>query len=118
MATAALARSAWLAVLASCGLVPAAISQPTLPAQPTSADVRARAEALAGEAEHDRACSLAIHGDPQPEPDGKWLVAYSASGDACDEAGDALRARGTALDILFFRRPNQDEVLVLMNRIR
>jgi len=118
MATAAAARSAWLAVLASCGAVPAASSQPSLPAQPTSADVRARAETLADEAERNRACDLAIHGDPHREPDGRWLVAYSASGEACDAAGDALRARGAALDIVFFRRPNRDEVLALINQIR
>jgi hypothetical protein len=110
-------RSALLAVLASCGLLPAAIPQP-LPAEPSSADVRARAEALAAEAERDRACHLAIHGEPQRDTNGTWLVAYSASGDACDSASDALRGRGAALDIVFFRRPNAAEALGLANRIR
>lgn len=119
MATAAFApRSALLAIVASCGVVPPATAQPELPAAPTSADVRARAEVLAEEAARDAACDLAIHGEPLLESDGKWLVAYSVSGDACDKAGDALRARGAALDILFFRRPNQDEALALANRIR
>lgn len=119
MATAASTlRSASLAVLASCGLTPTATPQPALPALPTSPDVRARAEVLADEAERGRACDLAIHGDPHLESDGKWLVAYSAAGEACDAAGDALRAKGAALDIVFFRRPNQDEAVVLINRIR
>jgi len=118
MAIPASARSALLAVIASCGLAPLGQSQPSLPAQPSGADVRVRAESLADEAERNHACDLAIHGDPHLEPDGKWLVAYSASGEACDAAGDALRARGAALDIVFFRRPNQDEVVELINRIR
>jgi hypothetical protein len=118
MANSASACSGLLAIIASCGLTPPAKSQPSLPAQPTAADVRARAEILAAEAQRNLACNLAIHGDPHLEPDGKWLVAYSAAGEACDAAGDALRARGTALDIVFFRRPNQDEVVVLINRIR
>jgi hypothetical protein len=118
VAVTACTRSALLAVLASCGLAPAAVPQPALPAAPTSADVRARAEVLADEAARSASCDLAIHGEPLLESDGKWLVAYSASGDACDKAADALRARGSALDILFFRRPNQDEALELANRIR
>ena len=118
MATAASrSRSALLAAVASCGLGPAS-AQPELPAQPSSADVRARAEVLADEAERQLACDLAIHGEPQHEKDGPWLVAYSASGEACDAAADALRKRGSALDIVFFRRPNQEEAIVLINRMR
>src|SRR5262249_48005100 len=98
--------------------VPPAGAQSVLPAEPTSADVRARAEVMADEAERNLACDLAIHGDPLLESDGKWLVAYSASGDACDQAGHALRARGAALDILFLRRPNQDEAVAQINLIR
>src|SRR5689334_11322189 len=118
MAPHAFARFALLAVVASCRFAPLASSQPSLPARPTSADVRARAETLAAEAERNLTCDLAIHGDPLLESDGKWLVAYSAAGEACDKASDALRTRGAALDIVFFRRPNQDEVVALINRIR
>jgi hypothetical protein len=106
-----------LAVLASWALVPAAPAQ-SLPAEPSSADVRARAEALAEEAQRDGACELAIHGEPQHDTNGTWLVAYSASGNACDAASGALRRRGAALDIVFFRRPNAAEALALANRIR
>lgn len=119
MATAVSApRSAWLALVASCGVAPPAVPQPPLPAQPTSADVRARAEILAGEAGRESDCRLAVHGEPQREPDGTWLVAYSATGDTCDAAADALRKRGAAVGVVFFRRPNADEAIVLINRIR
>jgi hypothetical protein len=120
MATvAAVSRSALLAALASSSLVHVAGAQPSLPERPTSSDVRARADGIVESAERRLRCEIAIHGDPRPEPsDGQWLVAYSASGEACDAAADALREQGLALGIVFFRRPNRDEAVVLINRMR
>ena len=120
MATAAsTSRSALLAFLASgCGFAQPPPPEPAIPTQATSDDIRARAEVLADEAERGVACDLAIHGEPQHDSDGRWLVAYAAAGETCDGAVNALRERGAALDIVFFRRPNADEAVELINKIR
>jgi hypothetical protein len=45
-------------------------------------------------------------------------VAYSGVGPACDDLGAALQREGIADEISFYRRPNDDELMALIGRMR
>ena len=64
-------------------------------------------------------CDISLHGTPRlDEMTGRWLVAYSGVGAMCDDTGATLQRVGIPAEIAFFRRPNGDEVKVLIGRMR
>ncbi len=65
------------------------------------------------------ACEITVHGEPRlDEPSRTWLVAYSAAGDDCDAAAQALQRRGTPLGLTFFRRPTLGQARALIAEMR
>jgi hypothetical protein len=102
------------AALIGASLVPALHAQ-----TPTADEAMAAAIEIAAELEQRGTCDLSLHGAPQrDEMTGRWLIAYSGVGPACDEAGTALQSLGERADIAFFRRPNADEVQALIGEMR
>ena len=86
---------------------------------PAADDVRDGALQLVAAVEQAGGCDISLHGAPRlDEVTGRWLVAYSGVGAACDDSGAALQRAGIPAEIAFFRRPNSDEVKGLINRIR
>jgi hypothetical protein len=86
---------------------------------PAAAEVMDGALQLVATVEEAGGCDISLHGAPQlDEVTGRWLVAYSGVGTACDDRGAVLQRQGIPAEITFFRRPNGDEVKVLINRIR
>jgi hypothetical protein len=64
-------------------------------------------------------CDVSAHGEPRyDEFSERWLVAYSAAGSQCSDVNQALQRDGASLGLMFFRRPNADEVRALIGRIR
>lgn len=87
-------------------------------AQTPDADVMNAATQIVAEIE-TQACDLSLHGTPQLDDlTDRWLVAYSGVGAACDEMGEALQRAGVAAEITFYRRPNADEVMALIGKMR
>lgn len=102
------------AVLASSSIASLAHAQTY-----TAAEAMERAAALVAELEAAGSCDVSLHGAPQlDQMTDRWLIAYSAAGAACDDAGAALQREGLELDITFFRRPNADEIKGLIARMR
>ena len=63
-------------------------------------------------------CELMLHGRPRYEElTGVWHAAYSASGEACDAAGAALRERGEADGLTFVRRPTLGQLRPIVTRM-
>ena len=89
-------------------------------AQPRDADdVLQDALQIVGKLEETEGCDIALHGTPRlDELTGRWLVAYSGVGAACDDMGATLQQVGMPAEITFFRRPNGDEVKVLIGKMR
>jgi hypothetical protein len=88
-------------------------------AQTPAADVMSGALQIVATVEEAGGCDISLHGGPQlDEVTGRWLVAYSGVGAACDDSGAVLQRQGIPAEIAFFRRPNGDEVKVLINQIR
>lgn len=107
----------WLAVAAA--VVSGALASFSGAQGPTDADVMVRALQLVATVEQGQGCDISLHGAPRlDEVTARWLVAYSGAGAGCDDAGAALQRQGIPAEITFFRRPNSDEVKVLINRIR
>lgn len=76
---------------------------------------RAAVDEIVQSVEAEFACRMTIHGEPHHEDFSRqWAVAYSASGEDCDEASDELRRHGAELDLLFFRKPNRDQLHALL----
>jgi hypothetical protein len=64
-------------------------------------------------------CILTVHGRPRFDAFSKtWLVAYSASGPECDDAGRALREHGEPLKVVFFRRPDAAQIRAWLADVR
>lgn len=83
------------------------------------ADVLRGALQIVAELEQTPGCDLSLHGAPlRDELSGRWLIAYSGVGAACDDRGAALQREGAAAEITFFRRPNADEVKPLIGQMR
>jgi hypothetical protein len=77
------------------------------------------ARELVAEVEQNEGCDLSVHGAPRlDELTNRWLVAYSGVGPACDDLGAALQRVGQEAEIAFYRRPNDDELMVLIGRMR
>jgi hypothetical protein len=103
-------------VAAAVGLsvAPLAVAQ-----GPTAADVLQRATEIVATLEDPAQCDLSLHGEPLlDEPTERWLVAYSGVGPACDDASARLQRVGIEANIAFYRRPNFDEVKLLIGRMR
>ena len=63
-------------------------------------------------------CEIETHGTPQFDSSANsWLVAFSATGDDCDDAANELAERGKSSGATFYRRPNSSEIRVLSGRI-
>jgi hypothetical protein len=80
--------------------------------QRTAAEIAASVSSSSG-------CSIELRG--APHFDGlanAWLVAYMATGASCDAAGDELRRLGKESALVFFRRPDSNQVRVLIANIR
>jgi len=64
-------------------------------------------------------CSIELRGAPRFDGlANAWLVAYMAAGATCDAAGDELRRLGKESALVFFRRPDSNQVRVLIANIR
>jgi len=64
-------------------------------------------------------CSIVIRGAPRFDGlENAWLVAYMAAGPSCDTAVDELRRLGKESALVFFRRPDSNQVRVLIANIR
>ena len=73
------------------------------------------ADEIARSVESSFDCAVSIHGEPRLyELSAGWYVAYSASGDECDEASQTLRARGEEHELFFSRRPNRGQLRALL----
>jgi hypothetical protein len=64
-------------------------------------------------------CSIELRGAPRFDGAANaWLVAYMATGESCDASGDELRRLGNESALIFFRRPDSNQVRVLIANIR
>ena len=64
-------------------------------------------------------CEMIAHGEPRlDEPSRTWLVAYSASGDDCDAAAQAIQRQGASLGLTFFRRPTLGQARALIAEMK
>lgn len=105
--------------VAGVAVVTGALASSSGAQAPAAADVMGGALQIVATVEEAGGCDISLHGAPQlDEVTGRWLVAYSGVGAACDEMGAVLQRQGIPAEIAFFRRPNGDEVKVLINRIR
>ncbi len=86
---------------------------------PLASNVIDRAQELVAKVEQTPGCEISLHGAPRlDELTSRWLVAYSGVGPACDDLGAALQREGIADEISFYRRPNDDELMALIGRMR
>lgn len=86
---------------------------------PTTADVLQSATEIIGTLEDPAQCDLSLHGEPVlDELTDHWLIAYSGVGPACDDASARLQRVGIEANIAFYRRPNSDEVKLLIGQMR
>jgi hypothetical protein len=86
---------------------------------PLASEVIGRAQELVAKVEQTQGCDISLHGAPRlDELTSRWLVAYSGVGPACDDMGAALQREGIPDEISFYRRPNDDEVMALIGRMR
>jgi len=84
-----------------------------------AADVMQGALQIVAKLEETEGCDISLHGTPRlDEATDRWLVAYSGVGAVCDDTGATLQQVGLPAEIAFFRRPNDDEVMVLIGRMR
>jgi hypothetical protein len=82
-------------------------------------DALTLARDLVAEVEDAEGCDLSLHGAPKlDESTKRWLVAYSGVGPACDDRGAELQRVGLEAELSFYRRPNDDEVMALIGRMR
>lgn len=103
-----------LAALAVLGWLPHAVcAQGATPAgaRESAGAVRAAALRSASSVQASTGCDIIVLGTPGFDPSsGRWLVAYTASGNGCDAADEALRGVGAGAGMLFYRRPTQAQV--------
>ena len=109
--------SRWL--MAGAGLAGVSIaSLAGAPAPPEAGAVTLALE-LVAKVERTQGCDISLHGAPRLDDlTNRWLVAYSGVGPACDDLGAALQREGSAAEISFYRRPNDDELMALIGRMR
>jgi hypothetical protein len=86
---------------------------------PTAADVLQSATEIVATLEDPGRCDISLHGEPLRDAlTERWLMAYSGVGPACDDASARLQRVGIEAGIAFYRRPNADEVKLLIGRMR
>ena len=86
---------------------------------PTAADALRSATEIVATLEDRTQCDLSLHGEPLLDDlTERWLIAYSGVGPACDDAGARLQRVGIEANIAFYRRPNADEVKLLIGQMR
>ena len=86
---------------------------------PTAADALQSATEIVATLEDPAQCDLSLHGEPQlDELTERWLIAYSGVGPACDDASARLQRVGIEASIAFYRRPNFNEVKLLIGQMR
>ena len=86
---------------------------------PTAADVLQSATEIVATLENPAQCDISLHGEPLlDELTARWLIAYSGVGPACDDASARLQRVGAEANIAFYRRPNSDEVKLLIGQMR
>jgi hypothetical protein len=74
---------------------------------------------LVAKVEQNEGCDISLHGAPRRDDlTNRWLVAYSGVGPACDDRGAELQREGLPAEISFYRRPNDDELMVLIGQMR
>jgi hypothetical protein len=88
-------------------------------AQDDAASAAQAAAEIAAGVSSNFACKLDVRGEPRFDGLEKmWLVPYTASGTACDAAAAELRRLAPARALVFFRRPDANQVRVLIASIR
>jgi hypothetical protein len=90
------------------------------PAQDGDAKIVERTAAeIAASVSSSGQCSIELRGAPRFDGlENAWLVSYMATGASCDAAGDELRRLGKESALVFFRRPDANQVRVLIANIR
>ena len=107
-------RTGFLAVAVGSSLASVADAQ-----GPTAADVLQSATEIVATLEDPGQCDISLHGEPLlDELTERWLIAYSGVGPACDDASAQLQRVGVEANIAFYRRPNADEVKLLIGQMR
>ena len=105
--------------IAAAAVVGVSIASSSSAQAPAAADVMQDALQIVTTLEETEGCDISLHGTPRlDELTGQWLVAYSGVGTACDDLGATLQQVGLAAEITFFRRPNGDEVMALIGKMR
>ncbi|HEX5420657.1 MAG TPA: hypothetical protein VFY39_11720 [Gammaproteobacteria bacterium] len=107
----------WLALvlaIAVIGCLPCVANAEENAAQQLQATIEHIAESV----QTATGCAVVLLGKPEfDESSGKWLVAYSASGDGCDQAPKLLLDRGEQVHILFYRKRTLSQVNALAARM-
>jgi hypothetical protein len=81
--------------------------------------IQRTAAAIAASVSSNSQCAIELRGAPRFDGlENAWLVAYMAAGPSCDAAGDELRRLGKESALVFFRRPDSNQVRVLIANIR
>jgi hypothetical protein len=109
-----------LTAIASCAAIVSGSIASVADAQaPATADAMHRALEIVAAVEQTGSCDITLHGAAShDEITERWLIAYSGVGPACDDSSALLQREGLSSNIAFFRRPNADEVKVLIGKIR
>jgi hypothetical protein len=99
-----------VAIAAFVGLLPAAQAQVI-----SGEQLRERADELVRSVAETFDCEISILGEPHAyELSIGWYVAYSAAGEDCDAAGQALNGAGRNDELSFSRRPNLGQLRALV----
>jgi hypothetical protein len=108
-----------LEIAAGVAVVSASIVSLSSAQTPAADDVMNGALQIVAKLEETEGCDISLHGAPRrDEFSGHWLVGYSGVGALCDDRGAELQRAGVPAEITFFRRPNGDEVKLLIGQMR
>lgn len=106
-------------IAASVAIGSASIASLSSAQTPAAVEVMQDALQIVTQLEDTEDCDISLLGTPRlDELTGRWLVAYSGVGAVCDDMGATLQQVGMPAEITFFRRPNGDEVKVLIGKMR
>jgi len=88
-------------------------------AQTDDAELIQRTAAEIAASVSSSSCSIVLRGAPRFDGlENTWLVAYMAAGGSCDAASAELRRLGKDSALVFFRRPDSNQVRALITNIR
>lgn len=89
---------------------------PQAPVAP--AEVQALIDATLAELRPRFECAVELHGEPRfDELSEQWFAPYSATGGECDTLAATLGTLGAQTRVAFARRPNAEELQVIVTRI-